>query len=78
MSIQGLFLCEGEAFHSSTEMFDLNICEREQNRLHKDQGIKAGLLFLLQEHLLFHLSLHLLEGCAVILALILFRRSKAS
>lgn len=30
MSIQGLFLCEGEAFHSSTEMFDLNICERTE------------------------------------------------
>lgn len=78
VSVQRLFLPEGQVFHSSAEMLELNICKQEQNRLHKDQYIKAGLHFLLREHLLFRLSLHLLEGCAVIFALILLHRSKSS
>lgn len=62
VSIQRLFLREGEASHSSAEMFDLNNCKQEQNSLHKDQYIKDGLLFLLQEHL-FCLSLHFRRLC---------------
>lgn len=70
VSIRRPFIGEGETFPSSAEMFDLNICKQEENRLRTDQYIEAGPLFLLQEHWL--------QSCAVIFALILFHRSEAS